>query len=64
MKEPNRLLSVEEAADRLNCSRAQAYELVRRGRLRSVKLGRLRRVPVAAIDELIATLELEAAEAC
>ena len=38
------LLRVEEAAAFLGCSRGLVYELVRRGELPSVKLGRLTRV--------------------
>lgn len=51
------LLRVEEAAEWLGLGRTKAYELVYRGTLASVTIGRSRRVPVAALeaflDELI-----------
>ncbi len=47
------LLTVEEAAQRLGIGRSFAWELVRRGELPSVRLGRLVRIPVGALDEWI-----------
>jgi len=47
------LLTVEEAAHRLGIGRSFAWELVRRGELPSIRLGRLVRVPVDALDEWI-----------
>ena len=44
----------------LRLSRTVVYELIRSGRLRSVKQGRARRVPAAAIRDYIALLESEA----
>jgi excisionase family DNA binding protein len=41
--------------------RTAIYELIRSGRLRSVKEGRMRLVPAAAIADYIALLETEAA---
>jgi excisionase family DNA binding protein len=43
------LLRVEEAAKWLGLSRTKAYELVYRGTLPSVTIGRSRRVPMAAL---------------
>ncbi len=51
-----RLLRVEEAARLLGVGRSLAYDLIRTGRLRSVKIGSRRLVPRAAIDEAIAAL--------
>lgn len=49
------LITVEEAATALSISRAQAYALVRQGRLPSVRLGeRAVRVPVAQLHQWIA----------
>ena len=48
------LISVEEAARRLNISRSTLYLLVLRGELQSIKIGASRRVPVAALDEFVA----------
>ena len=47
------MLRVEEAADALGLSRTKTYGLVIDGRLRSVKIGRSRRIPVSAIDEFV-----------
>jgi excisionase family DNA binding protein len=50
------LLRVEEAADWLGLSRTKAYELVYRGSLPSVTIGRSRRVPVAALQAFVERL--------
>jgi len=47
------LLTVTEAAALLGIGRSLAYELVLRGQLTSVKIGRARRVPVDALDQFI-----------
>jgi excisionase family DNA binding protein len=44
----------------LRLSRTVIYELIRSGRLRSVKQGRARRIPASAIRDYIALLEREA----
>jgi excisionase family DNA binding protein len=44
----------------LRLGRTVIYELIRSGRLRSVKEGRARRIPAAAIRDYIALLEREA----
>jgi excisionase family DNA binding protein len=51
------LYRVEEAADALRLSRSAVYELIRSGQLRTVKSGRRRLVPVAALADYIAGLE-------
>lgn len=56
---PAVLYNVEEAAEALRLSRWTLYELIRSGRLRSVKQGHRRLVPVAALDEYVALLESE-----
>jgi excisionase family DNA binding protein len=51
---PERLtMSVEEASEALGISRSLAYELVRRGVLPSLRLGRRIVVPVRALDDLV-----------
>ena len=55
------LLRVDDACRLLSLSRTVIYELIRSGRLRSVKQGRTRLVPASAIAEYIALLESEAA---
>ena len=54
--EPPRLLRVEDAANLLNIGRSAVYDLIRSGRLRSVKIGKSRRIPREAVDEVIAAL--------
>jgi excisionase family DNA binding protein len=49
-----RLLRVPEACERLRLSRGLVYQLIAAGELRVVHFGRAVRVPVEAIDELIA----------
>ena len=51
------LLSSSEAAERLSMGRSKIYELMRRGELRSVKIGGCRRIPRAALDDFVADLE-------
>jgi excisionase family DNA binding protein len=50
------LYRVEEAAEALRLSRRTVYELIRSGRLRTVKVGSRRLVPVAAVREYVAGL--------
>lgn len=45
------LLTIEEAARSLRISRTVAWQLVRDGALRSVKIGASRRIPVDAVTE-------------
>jgi excisionase family DNA binding protein len=46
-------MSVEEASEALGISRSLAYELVRRGEIPSLRLGRRIVVPVRALEELV-----------
>jgi excisionase family DNA binding protein len=55
------LLTPEEVAEAVGIGHTKVYELMVSGRLRSVKIGRLRRVVVSALDEFIASLESGAA---
>ncbi|MQA14424.1 MAG: helix-turn-helix domain-containing protein [Pseudonocardiaceae bacterium] len=47
----------------LSVSRTVIFELLRSGRLRSVKQGRTRLIPASAIRDYVALLEKEAEEA-
>jgi excisionase family DNA binding protein len=58
-----RLYQVTDVMRLLGLSRTVIYELIRSGRLRSVKEGRARRITDAAIRDYIALLEKEAEEA-
>jgi excisionase family DNA binding protein len=46
-------LTVEEAAQALGVSRSTMYGFVSSGEIRSIKLGKCRRIPVDALAELI-----------
>ena len=50
------LLTVEEAARRLNIGRTTMYALVSSGAVESVTIGRLRRVPSECLDNFVAAL--------
>lgn len=50
------LLTPEEAALRLGISRSMVYELIRAGELESVTIGRLRRIPVVALEQYVERL--------
>jgi excisionase family DNA binding protein len=56
------LYTVEEVASRLKLGRTVIFDLIRNGRLGSVREGRARRITPRAIAEYIALLEREAAE--
>jgi excisionase family DNA binding protein len=53
---PAVLLTVEEAARRLNIGRTTMYALVSAGVVESVTIGRLRRVPSECLDYFVAAL--------
>ena len=50
---PARLLTVPQAAKALSLGTSTVHELVRSGRLGSVKIGAARRAPVEAIEAFI-----------
>jgi len=47
------LLTPEEAAEALSLGRTKVYQLIGEGRLRSVLIGKSRRVPASALAELV-----------
>lgn len=53
------LLTPEQAAERLGIGRSKVYELIGTGELESVKIGRLRRVPVDALTTFVERLRKE-----
>ncbi|MFJ7205274.1 helix-turn-helix domain-containing protein [Streptomyces sp. NPDC098789] len=57
------LYRVAEATKVLRMSRTVIYDLIRTGRLRTVKEGRTRLVPASAITDYVALLEHEAGAA-
>jgi excisionase family DNA binding protein len=50
------LVSVVEVARMLSIGRTAAWELVRKQKIKSVKIGRTRRIPVVAIEDYIERL--------
>jgi excisionase family DNA binding protein len=59
-QESVQLYDVPEVMRMLRLSRSAVYEELRAGRLRSVRRGRSRRIPAAAVAEYVALLEREA----
>jgi excisionase family DNA binding protein len=51
-REPDRLLSIEQAARALGIGRTALYSEIGAGRIRSVKVGRRRLVPSSAVSEV------------
>jgi excisionase family DNA binding protein len=56
------LYEVTDVMRMLRLGKTVIYELIRSGRLRSVKQGRARRIPAAAIRDYIVLLEEEAGQ--
>ena len=54
------LLTVEEAADRLGIGRSLMYELIGGGVIASIRVGRLRRVPLESLTDYVAAMRQEA----
>lgn len=57
-----RLYTIEETRVMLRLGKTKIFDLLRNGRLRSVREGRAHRIPPSAIADYIALLEREAAE--
>jgi len=57
------LLTAEEAAQLLHIGRSKVYDLIRNGDLRSIKIGRLRRVPLDAVHDFATSPAAEEAVA-
>jgi excisionase family DNA binding protein len=55
------LLTGPEVMAVLRLGRCTVYDLMRSGRLESIKVGRARRVPAAAVDAFVCQLREEAA---
>lgn len=47
------LLDVREVGEALGCGKTFVYELIARGELRPVKLGRLTKIPAACLAEFV-----------
>lgn len=59
MDESPQLLTVEQFAKRANIGRSLAYELIAAGAIRSVRIGRLRRIPVDELERYVRQLLAE-----
>ena len=57
--EPRLLLRVEEAADKLSIGRSLMYQLLRTGRIRSIRIGRCRRISARDLDGFVCQLEAQ-----
>lgn len=53
------LLTPEEAAEALGIGRWKLYDLLRQGRLRSLRIGSCRRISTDALREFVAAREAE-----
>jgi len=51
----SRLLTVDEVVDVLKIGRTKVYDLIKSNTIRSVKIGRSRRIPQSALKEFIET---------
>lgn len=56
------LLSVEQAAEVLSIKRTKMYELVGAGKVESVMIGKLRRIPTSALADYVTRLRAAAHE--
>lgn len=54
------LLTPDEAADALGIGRSKLYQLMRSGTVASVRIGSCRRIPAAALPDLISQLQADA----
>jgi excisionase family DNA binding protein len=54
-----KLYGITDVMDATNLGRTTVFALIKEGKLRSVKVGRRRMVPAAALDEFIAGLEAD-----
>jgi excisionase family DNA binding protein len=51
------LYTVPQITEMLSIGRTAAYELIKSGRLRSVKIGNSRRIPAVALDEFLESIQ-------
>ena len=48
------LVTVDEAAQRLSIGRSLCYQMVMKGEIASITIGRARRIPLAALESFVA----------
>ena len=51
-----RFITVPQFCDRFQLSRSYAYELLSAGKIRSVRIGAARRIPIAAVQQFADSL--------
>lgn len=56
---PRTLLTVEQAADELSIGRTTMFGLIKSGEIKSVQVGRLRRVPADALTAYVDRLRTQ-----
>ena len=54
-----KLLTISETAERLSLGITKTYELIRMGRLNSVRIGRAVRIPTAELESFVAKLQAD-----
>ena len=54
-----RLNTIPQTCDRLQCGRSTIYALIKDGQLRPIKLGKLTRIPDSEIDRYIRSLKTD-----
>jgi excisionase family DNA binding protein len=64
MTAPKLLLRPEEAAEVLGIGRSKFYELLAAGAVQSVRIGKCRRVPLAALEEYVEKLRTVEGNPC
>jgi excisionase family DNA binding protein len=64
MTAPKLLLRPEEAAEVLGIGRSKLYELLAVGEVESVRIGKCRRVPLAALDDYVRRLRSGGENTC
>lgn len=52
VNQAERLYTVNQAARILGCGRGKIYAMIRESEIRSVKIGKLRRIPASALKEV------------
>lgn len=48
-----KVITVEEAATAMNVSKGSVYNLVRKGELKHIRIGKLIRIPIAALSKYL-----------
>jgi len=52
-----RLYTINQVTEILSIGRTSTYELIRSGRLKSIKIGSSRRIPSTSVDDFLASVD-------